>query len=69
MDDAMKSIVVEDEPAAQVILKQYIDQCPGLTCTGVFHDANSAQGYLDEHPADLLFLDINLPGMSGISFL
>jgi DNA-binding LytR/AlgR family response regulator len=65
----MKCIVVEDEPAAQFILRQYIDGCPGLTCNGVFHDAFSAQEYLDEHPVDLLFLDINLPEMSGISFL
>jgi DNA-binding LytR/AlgR family response regulator len=65
----MKCIVVEDEPAAQYILKQYIDSCPGLTCHGVFHDAFSAQEYMDEHTVDLLFLDINLPEMSGISFL
>ena len=65
----MKSIVVEDEPAAQYILRQYIDQCPGLSCEGVFHDARAAQEYLDNHSADLLFLDINLPEMSGISFL
>ena len=65
----MKCIVVEDEPAAQFILKQYIDSCPGLTCHGIFHDAFSAQEYLDEHTVDLLFLDINLPEMSGISFL
>jgi DNA-binding LytR/AlgR family response regulator len=65
----MKCIVVEDEPAAQFILKQYIDRCPGLIFCGVFHDAFKAQEYLDEHPVELLFLDINLPEMSGISFL
>jgi len=65
----MKCIVVEDEPAAQLILKQYIDSCPGLTCHGFFHDAFSAQEYLDKQSVDLLFLDINLPQMSGISFL
>jgi DNA-binding LytR/AlgR family response regulator len=65
----MNCIVVEDEPAAQFILKQYIDSCPGLTCLGVFHDAFGAQEFLDKQPADLLFLDINLPQMSGISFL
>lgn len=65
----MKCIVIEDEPAAQFILKQYIDSCPGLTCQGVFHDATGAQEYMDEYPVDLLFLDINLPEMSGISFL
>jgi DNA-binding LytR/AlgR family response regulator len=65
----MNCIVVEDEPAAQFILKQYIDGCPGLTCQGIFHDAFGAQEFLDKQPVDLLFLDINLPQMSGISFL
>jgi two-component system, LytTR family, response regulator LytT len=65
----MNCIVVEDEPAAQFILKQYIDRFPGLTCSGIFHDAVSAGEYLDRQSADLLFLDINLPEMSGISFM
>jgi DNA-binding LytR/AlgR family response regulator len=65
----MNCIVVEDEPAAQFILKQYIDRFPGLTCSGIFHDAVSAGEYLERQSADLLFLDINLPEMSGISFL
>jgi len=65
----MNCIVVEDEPAAQMILAGYIDRCPGLTCSGVFPHAFSAQEYLDGHTTDLMFLDINLPEMSGISFL
>lgn len=65
----MNCIVVEDEPAAQMILTGYIDRCPGLTCSGVFPHAFSAQEYLDGHTTDLMFLDINLPEMSGISFL
>lgn len=65
----MNCIVVEDEPAAQFILEQYIDRFPDLTCNGVFHDAVSAGEYLVRQSADLLFLDINLPDMSGISFM
>jgi len=65
----MNCIIIEDEPAAQSILGHNISLTPGLKCCGVFPDAFSAQAYLDTHPVDLMFLDINLPEMSGVSFL
>ena len=65
----MNCIIIEDEPAAQSLLEQYISKCPDLKCTGTFTDAFSAQTYLNNHPVDLIFLDINLPEMSGVSFL
>jgi DNA-binding LytR/AlgR family response regulator len=65
----MNCIVIEDEPAAQYILERYISQCPGLTWAGTFRDAVNARIYIEAHSVDLLFLDINLPEISGISFL
>jgi two-component system, LytTR family, response regulator LytT len=66
---AIKCIVIEDEPAARVILERYLSQCPELEWCGSFEDPFSAQSFLDKNTIDLIFLDINLPGMSGISFL
>lgn len=65
----MNCIIVEDEPAAQSILQHNLSLCPDLRCGGTFPDAFSAQVYLDKNPVDLIFLDINLPEMSGVSFL
>lgn len=65
----MNCIIIEDEPAAQSILENYISKNPSLRCLGTFGDAFSAQVFLSEHPVDLIFLDINLPEMSGVSFL
>lgn len=65
----MNCIIVEDEPAAQSILERDIALCPGLNCLGTFQDAFSAQEFIDNNPIDLMFLDINLPEMSGVSFL
>ncbi|MEK7719016.1 MAG: response regulator [Bacteroidota bacterium] len=62
-------IVIEDEPAAQSILEHNISMCPGLLCSGIFPDAFTAQAFLDKNSVDLMFLDINLPEMSGVSFL
>jgi DNA-binding LytR/AlgR family response regulator len=66
---AMNCIIIEDEPAAQSILEHHIKLCPGLTRVGSFHDVFSAQAFLDKNTIDLMFLDINLPEMSGVSFL
>ena len=65
----IKCIVIEDEPAAREILQRNISQCPDLEWCGSFEDPFSAQTFLDKNTVDLMFLDINLPGMSGISFL
>jgi len=65
----MNCIIIEDEPAAQSILEYNILLCPDLRCGGTFSDAFSAQAYLDSNTVDLIFLDINLPEMSGVSFL
>ena len=65
----IKCIVIEDEPAAREILQRNISQCPDLAWCGSFEDPFLAQLFLGTNTVDLMFLDINLPGMSGISFL
>jgi len=65
----MNCIIIEDEPAAQTLLQSYIGKCPDFRLSGTFYDAISAQVFLDSNPVDLIFLDINLPEMSGVSFL
>lgn len=61
-------ILIEDEPIARDILHGYINQIPGLNLEHAFNDARDALVYLRNHTVDLLLLDINLPGMSGIEF-
>jgi len=65
----MNCIIIEDEPAAQSLLEHHISRYPDLRCCGTFADAFSAQTFLDANAVDLIFLDINLPEMSGVSFL
>ena len=64
----MNCIIIEDEPAAQSILESYISKCTDLRFCNTFADAFSAQTFLDANAVDLIFLDINLPEMSGVSF-
>ena len=65
----MNCIIVEDEPAAQSLLEHNISLCHDLRVCGTFSNAFSAQAFLDTNTVDLMFLDINLPEMSGTSFL
>lgn len=65
----MNCIIVEDEPAAQSLLEHNISLCLDLHCIGTFSNAFSAQAFLNTNTVDLIFLDINLPEMSGVSFL
>jgi len=65
----MNCIIIEDEPAAQSVLEHNLSLCPDLHWCGTFADAFSAQAYLAKKTVDLIFLDINLPEMSGVSFL
>lgn len=62
-------MIVEDEPLAQKVLKQYISDHPSLHLAAVCEDAFSAQQTLAVQAIDILFLDINLPRLSGINFL
>ena len=64
-----KCIIVEDEPLAQNILKKYIADHPSLELVATCTDALEAQLILNKQPIHLIFLDINLPKLSGINFL
>ncbi|MGB8192839.1 MAG: LytTR family DNA-binding domain-containing protein [Chitinophagaceae bacterium] len=64
-----KCLVIEDEPLAQQVLKKYIADHPMLQLVGVCNDALEAQQVLSNEKVPILFLDINLPKLSGINFL
>ncbi|MEM6802370.1 MAG: LytTR family DNA-binding domain-containing protein [Bacteroidota bacterium] len=65
----LSCITIEDYPPAQFILQKYIGDTESLSLAETFSDAIEAQAYLAQHSIDLIFLDINLPKLSGIDFL
>lgn len=64
-----KCIIIEDEPLAQNILKKYIADHPSLELVAICPDALEAQSILTQQNIHLIFLDINLPKLSGINFI
>lgn len=65
----IKCIIIEDEPLAVKILTDYILQIPYLELQRTFKDAILATDYLRENHIDLIFLDIHLPKLKGMTFL
>jgi DNA-binding LytR/AlgR family response regulator len=65
----IRCIIIEDEPLAVKILSDYIMQVPFLKLEASFKDAILATDYLRENDTDLIFLDIHLPKLKGMSFL
>lgn len=61
--------IVDDEPLAIKVLEKYIKELPILQLNSSFHSAIKASEYLQIGGVDLLFLDINMPKISGISLL
>ncbi len=63
----IKCVIVDDEPTARDILQILISQIEGIDIIFSCKNASEALSVLNENNIDLLFLDINMPGMSGIT--
>lgn len=65
----MNCIIIEDEIPAQKILQNFIGKIPNLQLQGTFNAAIEAYSFLSNNEVDLIFLDINLPDISGLDFI
>lgn len=65
----MNCIIIEDEIPAQKILKKFIDKIPSIKLIGTFKAAIEANSFLNVNKIDVVFLDINLPDISGLDFI
>lgn len=61
--------MIDDEPRAHVILKNYISRINRVELAGIFDNAIDAYEYLKKTRIDLVLLDINMPEIDGFSFL
>ncbi|MFZ1748801.1 MAG: LytTR family DNA-binding domain-containing protein [Saprospiraceae bacterium] len=65
----IKAIIVDDEPLALEVLETYISQLPNIELVSKCENAFEANEALKNHQIDLMFLDIQMPQLSGIDFL
>lgn len=64
-----KCIIIDDEPAAHYVLANYIKQNPALELVFQGYNGVEAMEYLQNNTPDLMFLDIDMPEISGIEML
>jgi DNA-binding LytR/AlgR family response regulator len=64
----MQAIAVDDEPPALRVIERFCASAPEVTLAQTFTKPSEALAYLASHPVDLLFLDIQMPGLSGLDF-
>lgn len=63
----MRALIVDDEPLARVRLRRMLDAYPGIVVIGEAGHTAAAEALLDRDP-DLVFLDIEMPGESGLDW-
>lgn len=69
MQNIIRVAIIEDDPRIRPLLQLIIDGSPGFVCTQTYADSETALTALADAPPDLLLLDIDLPGISGIEAL
>ncbi len=65
----IKTIAIDDEPLALQRLIRYIEKTPFLELTGSFDSALNAMEFVEKEKIDLIFLDIQMPDLSGTEFV
>ncbi len=65
----IRCLIIDDEYPARVLLKDYIQKMSFLKLTGSFKNPVEALSKIQSEPVDLIFLDIQMPELSGIEFL
>jgi len=65
----LKCLIIDDEPIARKLLQEYIEETDFLELVGLAEHPLKAAGLIKSTTVDLIFLDINMPKMTGLEFL
>ena len=65
----MRAIIVDDEPLARDLIVEYLEDVPEIQVIATCGNGNDAVGRINEDQPDLVFLDIQMPGMNGMEML
>lgn len=64
----MNCIVIDDEPLAREAIEMLINQTDDLDLIGSFNSPETATNFIEDNIVELIFLDIQMPGINGIEF-
>lgn len=69
MERNLTCLIIDDEPLARELLKKFVVRVPTLICLGECNNAIEAVTVIQNQRPDVIFLDINMPEMTGIELL
>lgn len=67
-DRMIRAIAIDDEPVALDVIRMHAGMVPEIRLYGLFDNAAEALLFIKSQQVDLVFLDINMPGMNGLDF-
>lgn len=62
-------MIIDDEPLAKEVIERYIEQTEQLELIGAYNSVTDSYPALQSHPSQILFLDIEMPGLTGLELL
>ena len=65
----IKCLIIDDEPLANNVIKNYIEQIEDLELINSFSNSIEGLNFLKNNTVDVIFLDINMPVLDGINFI
>ena len=65
---SMNCLIIDDEPLSRDVIRNYVNDHPDLQLEAECKDAFEAMAVLEKSKVELIFLDINMPKLSGINF-
>ncbi|MCG1037731.1 LytR/AlgR family response regulator transcription factor [Polaribacter sargassicola] len=65
----IKCLIVDDEPLAINVIKNYLEQMEGFEVVKTFNNAIDALNFVKDNTVDVIFLDINMPVLDGVNFI
>jgi two-component system LytT family response regulator len=68
-DASIRVLIVDDEPLARERLHELLDDRPDVTVVGEAEDGRTAADRIQDTPLDLVFLDVQMPGLNGIDVI
>lgn len=69
MHKQLRCIIIDDEEGTHLVIQHYIQNITTLQLVASFYNAIEAMDYLHNNVVDVAFLDINMPGMTGLEML
>ena len=68
-NNPIKSILIDDEPLALEVLKSHLVNFPRIEIVNTFSNAGDAMNWLESNQVDVVFTDIQMPGITGLELV